>query len=397
MRIKKVWCVTLSVFLAAVFLFGGGLLLFSAVRRERAIASYKGVRMETGVYSYFASVYKGSYLTYLRRQGVAAADTDAFWASTDGEGVSYGTRLSEGLCSYVREILVCASLYDATATLSSEERTSIKESAREMLDFRADGDEKRFNELTEKYGFTYDDYVEASIILYKSSHAQTAIYGASGENAAALCDLDAYVKKNYKRVYLLVLRTETKFVLGEDGQRVTEDGRDQITDMTEKERRERAALIRQIRAQIANLQNDTDGEEGRMTPLAFYNYILAYDSGDGGTYTDGYYLSDGSSYTSELASAYPVLVETALSLPAGEYSEYRDGELVIFLAAAEIDDGAYASSVNEPFFTDLSSRAARDAFAETVTLFLPDVVLKEEALSFDIVGIPYNSEIVYNG
>ena len=397
MKTKKIWCIALSAFLAAVLLFGGGLLLLSAVRQSRAVAYYKSIRMEEGVCSYFASYYKGQYLTYLRRSGTAASDTPEFWAREDSEGVSYATRLSQGFSAYLKELLVTAALYDSAATLSSAERTALSESAREMLDFRAEGSEKKFNELTAKYGFTYDDYEKAITILYKSSKAQSAIYGASYEKAPYICDLDGYVKKNYKRVYLLVLRTETRFVLDENGNRVTEDGRDQITDLTQKEREERAALVATVRAQIENRQNGLDGEDGMMTAGAFYSYIQKYDDADGRTYTDGYYFSEGSSYTAELAEAYPALVEKALSLSEGEYAEYRDGELVIFLAAAEMSGTPYTASINAPFFTDLYARAAKASFAETVALFLPDAVLKEAASGFDIVGIPYNSEIVYNG
>lgn len=397
MKAKKIWCIALSAFLAAVLLFGGGLFLFLAVGQSRAVAYYKGIRIEKGVCSYFASYYKGRYLASLRRKGIAASDTSAFWASTDGDGVSYAERLSSGFCAYLKELLVKAALYDSAATLSSEERHALSESAREMLDFRAEGSESKFNEITEKYGFTYDDYAKAITILYKASNAQSAIYGASYENVPYLCDLDGYVEKNYKRVYLLVLRTETRFVTDENGNRVTEDGRDQITDLSAEERAERAALVATVRAQIENFRNGADGEDGMMTAGAFYGYIQRYDDADGGTYTDGYYFSEGSSYTEEISEVYPDLVEKALSLAAGDYAEYRDGELVIFLAAAEMNGSPYTSSVNEPFFTDLYARAAKVSFAETVALFLPDAVLKEEALTFNIVDIPYNSEIIYNG
>lgn len=395
MKTKRTLLIILAASLAAIVAFGGILFAVSAVRRARAVASYKNIYVERGVYSYFASYYKGLYLASLRSDGIGAYDTPVFWSLTDAEGVSYGTRLREGFADSMRRTLVSAALFDSATTLSDAEKKSIAATAQEVLSYRANGDKSTFNRLTETYGFTYDDYVDALTILYKSRNAKSAIYGSNGENLKNTADAKTYLSTEYCRVYLLALRTEDTFLLDKDGNRVTEGGRDVLRDLTDEEKAERTALIARIEKTIENEKNDTDGEEGRMNPAMFWNLIETYDDGEGRDLTDGYYFSRGSAYTEEFSEAYPALVSLALTLDAGEYASCEEGGVRFFLAAAEPTASAETLAVNERFFTDFFSRVADVAYEKMLTLFLPDVTLGEEALAFDIVSLPYNSEFVY--
>ncbi len=394
MKAKRIFFVSLAVFLALILIFGAVLFTISAVRRARAVASYKNITVEKGVYSYFASYYKGLYLTSLRAAGIGAYDTPVFWAQTDTEGVSYGQRLSDGFADYMRRTLVAASLFDSAATLTDAEKKSLADAAEQALTYRADGSKKNFNEMTEKYGFTYDDYVNSITILYKAGRAETAIYGENGENLKNTADAKLYLETNYKHIYLLALRTEDTFLLDEDGNRITEGGQDLLRDFTDTERAERAALIERVRASIANLES---GEGEMMNPLMFSTLIEKYDDGEGRDLSDGYYFSEGSAFTKEFAEAFPSLVEKALSMSVGSYAECGDeeGKIRFFLACTEPTASADTLSQNARYFTDFYSRVADASFEKTLSLFLPDVTLTEEALTFDIVSLPYNSEFIF--
>lgn len=394
MKAKRILFVSLAVFLALILIFGAVLFTLSAVRRARAVASYKNITVGKGVYSYFASYYKGLYLTSLRAAGIGAYDTPVFWAQTDTEGVSYGRRLSDGFTDYMRRTLVAASLFDSAANLSDTEKKSLADAAEQMLAYRANGDKKTFDEMTEKYGFTYDDYVNSITILYKAGRAETAIYGENGENLKNTADATYYLTTNYKHIYLLTLRTEDTFLLDENGNRMTEGGKDLLRDFTDTERAERAALIARVRASIANLES---GEGEMMNPLMFSTLIEKYDDGEGRDLSDGYYFSEGSAFTKEFAEAFPDLVEKALSMSAGSYAECGDGEgkIRFFLACTEPTASADLLSQNARYFTDFYPRVADASFEKTLSLFLPDVTLTEEALTFDIVSLPYNSEFVF--
>ena len=395
MKTKRTLLVILAVTLAAILIFGGILFALSAARRSRAVASYKTIYIERGAYSYFASYYKGLYLTSLRTAGISASDTPAFWNLTDAEGVSYGTRLSEGFTDYMRRTLVAAALFDSAGTLTDTEKKRLTAAAEEMLDYRANGDKKVFNEMTEKYGFTYDDYVDSITILYKAGNAMRAIYGENGEALKNTADAKLYLETEYRHVFLLALRTEDKFLLDDSGNRVTEGGQDVTVNFTEEEKKERAALIARIAKSIDNFEHDEDGEEGRMNAGMFMNLIESYDDGEGRDLSDGYYFSEGSAFTKEFASVYPTLVARALALETGHYGTCEEGGIRFFFAATEPTASADTLTGNARYFTDFYSRVADASFEKTLALFLPDVTLSEVALSFDILSLPYNSEFVF--
>lgn len=394
MKTKRILFLSLAVALALILAAGGVLFALSAARRARAVASYRNLTLEKGTYSYFASFYKGLYLASLRADGVGAYDTPVFWELTDSEGVRYGQRLSDGFSDYIRRTLVAASLFDSAAALTAEEKKDLSDAAEAMLAYRADGNKSAFNKMTEKYGFTYDDYVKSITILYKAGKAEAAIYGENGENLKNTADASSYFSANYKHVYLLTLRTSDTFVTDENGNRVTEGGRDLLRDFTESEKAERAALIERVRQSIESRES---GEGEMMNLLMFFNLIEKYDDGEGRELTDGYYFSAGSAFGKEFAEEYPSLVVRALEMNPGEYAECTDGEgkICFFLACTEPTASAYTLSQNERFFTDFYSRVADASFEKTLSLFLPDVTLSEEALAFDIVSLPYNSEFVF--
>ena len=391
MKAKRILFISLAVAVAAVLALGAVLFAVSSVRKSRAIASYGDLYVERGVYSCIASYYKGLFLASLRADGVGAYDTPVFWSLTDAEDVTYADRLSQSFEKEIRRILVAAHLFDTASSLSDTEKKNLADTAENTLTYRAGGDKTAFNRMTEKYGFTYDDYVKSLTIVYKSSRAQAVIYGENGENLKNTQDAKTYLSENYKHIYLLVLRTEDTFLLDEDGNRVTEGGQDVLRNFTDKEKAERAALIERIRAAIANRETG-DGE--MMNPLMFSTMIETYDDGEGRDLADGYYFSAGSEFTSEYAGRYPELVEKALSMTPGEYAECGDGEgkIRFFLACVEPTSSADTLSQNARFFTDFYSRVADASLEKTMALFLPEVTLTEAALALDLVSLPYNSE-----
>ena len=398
---KKIIPIILAAILALILVFGVVLGVITMVREMTAVVSYNGITINKGVASYLAASFKHTYLRYLAQSGVNAYDGRAFWISESEDGRTYGELFKTECETYIRNVAVGAYLFERNAVISPVARKWIDENVREVLDFKAGGSEKKFNEEAAKMGFTYADFVTATELLYKAENAMASIYGVDGSVLASSSNISVCEEflKEYAHVKLLFIRTDDKFVLDENGNRVTEGGRDKLEELSLDEKAERRNDIADISLAIDNVAS---GGDGQMSSVYFNSFYKKYND-DPQHSASGYYLSPYSEYTTVFADMYLDVVERSLKLEVGGYDkatvdEDGDGDIdaYIFISREAVTPFAYTSSTYEEFFEDFYVDAAAYHYERESATLSTDVNVKPDYYDIDVVALPANTKFKIN-
>ena len=394
---KKLIPIIIASALALIIIFGATLGIIALVREVNSVVSYDGTALTEGVTLYLASSFKQSYLRHLANIGVDYIDSELFWESSDIDGTPYGDKLRAACESYIRKVAVAASLFDRYASISAEQREKLNTGIAEVLDYKADGSVKIFNEMAAPMGFTYSDFVAGCEILFKAENAVAAIYGADGSALATQANisiLEEYLGE-YAYVKLVFVRHRDRFVLDENGNRIVEDGRDKLESLTAAEREERRADIDEI---IASIDSVAVGGDGQMSELYFASLYEKYN--DDPKYSSlGYYFSANSELTLGYAEMYGNVVSGALAMDVGDYGYYdvdEDGDdvvdLTVFVHRMAVKSGAYAESAYAEFFEDFYVDAANYHFEKAVDDLAPSVNVKDGYGRINVITLAPNGK-----
>lgn len=378
----------ICIFLALVTILAAILGIASAVKKSKSVAIYKGQAMDVKVASFFASYYKYTYMTMLSKSGVLGVeDSPGFWKSEADGGKTYLQLLSQGTEEFIKQILVGNYLYDRYGRLTSDEKDRISKAVEELVDYKADGSRKKFDELTVGYGFDYSSFSDAATMLYKASTAQKMIYGADGSNVAQFPDRAEEYLSEYSHVMLLFIRTKDKFVY-ENGQRVKgDDGNYLLEALTPDEIADRESVISEIESAIDALGS---GEGVEMNAELFNYYLQKHDEGDEDMRADGYYFSKRSSYTQEFSTVFENIVDKSYEMPINSFSQIPLDFGVCFIYKCEPTRGAYASGLSEACFSDFYSDASNFLFEKDITELSAETGIRERFSEINLLTLPYN-------
>jgi hypothetical protein len=404
-RVKKnrrIVLILISVFLAAVLIFGAVIGTASLVRHSRAVIKYNGVLIDGGVASYLAATYKNAFMTMLG----TAYDTEEFWSqNVPAEDCTYGEILEKRTSEYIRRVAVGSYLFDRYTKLSKDESDRIERALKDVLDFQADNDRAKFNRECAAMGFDYDDFCEATRLIYKYEQVKSVIYGQDGSRLAGesmYAECNIYFEQ-YSHVKILYIPTREEIVRGENGELETDENGKYVTRyFTAEETIERKADIAEIRELIDGLRNNGPRQ---MSPEYFehmqgkYNYDSTYNK-------TGHYFSKMSTYTSKFAEASSVrlpdeysrafykymksVTEDSLSMGEGEYKEIEGDYGICFIYKYAREDYAYLLPSLTVFFSDFYSDAANYLFNKTMEELACDVIVKDDYYRINITAIPYN-------
>ena len=379
---KKVFLIFTAIFLSLVLLVGAIIGTVSIIKNSRSVMSYKGIYVSGGVANYLASSYKYSYMSTLRKIGINCTDSESFWQSKAEGGKTYGELLSENTDRYLKSVLVGSYLFDRNTKLTAYDKTVIENSISQVLEYRADGDVDRFNEIGEPMGFDYKDFEKAAELIYKFETAKTVIFGYDAtalQGGLFTEECDKYYKENYSRVRLLIVRTDGKLVTN------SETGKTELEEYTEEEKAQALAKIEEIRGKIA---------DGSMHENAFIWYIQNYYPTDTVNDEKGYYFSPSSAYSQNFAAeGGKNAVKLAISMNVGEYAECELDIGTCFIYKCELEDGAYASYTLERFFEDFYINAAPSIYINSLVDYFGDVKVKKKYDMTSVVALPYNYEL----
>lgn len=379
----------LIIFLSALVALSAVLFGFSIYRSTHTYMRYGGTFCDAPTYRYLASYYKLMHMRALA--GVdGAEDTEAFWQSIDPETKkTQGALLAEGTKNYISRVLICASLFDGTASADQKRtaKNAAKKAAEEILTYQANADKETFDALAAPYGFAYEDLADIALLLYKAANAQSLFYGASGETASTrVAECDQYLKNNYSAVRILFIRTKTTYFVDEDGNADLDENQNPILrDLSSVEIEQREQLMADLDQRIAANNLLEDYFKGKMD-----NHYENYAEGHSGIY----YFSDNSAYTQSFRQAGgEEIVRTALSIPQNSCKKlsYADGYCYVF--KLQTKTGAFAEESYETYFSDFYENVASYLFSKDVALFMDDVVITERAKAVSLTALPYENLI----
>ena len=390
--VSKIIIIVVSIFLALVTLFGVTLGLIVHIRNKNAVVYYDGLTMNEEVASFFASYYKSLFISQLMKSGVEnVSDTIDFWYTEYEEGKTYKDALTEGTKAYLKEIMVANYLFDNYTSLTSEGKSFIQKVVDEVVEYKS-GSIKSFNEAVKPYGFSYNSFKDASTMLYKATKAKDVIYGQAGANLQGSADLCEEYLDTYTHVKLLFIRTETEFVVDEDGNRVLGDDGYETRPLSESEILERVASIESIRKSILAYENGTDGQ---MSPEYFDSMLKKYDVATDVRHAYGYYFNEHSNYTVGFAeSISDEVVKKAFSMENNSYAEVELDFGICFIYRYDCLNGAYALSALDTYFDDFYEDCATYFFDKSVKVLAGDVDVREKFNDIYLTVIPYNSIFV---
>lgn len=400
---KNPMVIIVAAVLALIILLGGTLILINVVTEAQAVVSYDGVYVSRGVASYLAATYKYDHVTIelkkeLAIKGITFRDTPEFWAKSSDAGISYGDGLKKATEDYIRGVVVGSYLFDSISALTGAEREYITSSVRQVLDFKAGGNESTFNAVTEKMGFTYSDFAAATEMMYKASMLKSVLWGVDGELLKSGSDLvgtERYLQ-TYTRARLLFIRLNDDYVLGTDGKPTYEGNEYVMKELTQEEYDRRIEDIDYIKALIRGYEEDANLQ---MSEEAFYTYQKRYNSYDDYKQS-GYYFAPSTGTRLEEAglgdSASALLIDTLAEMENYEYRmlSLNGGSIACFVYKCPVEPYAYSKRELADFFEDFYSNCASFLNAELLAERAPAVNVKDSYYDIDLIALPYNNVYV---
>ncbi len=391
--------IIIAAILAVVLVVGiilGSVLL---VRGANSLAEYRGVTVTRGMVSYLVSITKVTYLSSLVSQGVDAKDTPEFWNSEKSAGVSYISDFSREFLDYLRGVLISAYYFELESGIDSDAANLINEECREVLMYHADGDVKKFNELTADMGFTYADFCATIKLLYKAERAAYALYGNGTSLSVAM--YDEYFSEYSKVKTIYILKNE-RFVLDADGNYVTENGKYQLIGLTEEEKVIRENDIADAKAAIEAISVGGNGQFSKET----FDILNNKYNNDPKNKENGYYFAAGTEYTSwynreffsEVANTteerriFSDVTSVAGDMDVGEFKVIENEDMAIILYRAPQDAYDYAADKYKDFFGDFYQCAAIYHYNNLVKGESSKVVIKDKYYSeINLIDIKKNT------
>ena len=393
---KNVFLISfVSVFVSIALIIGLIFGIIALSQNVNAAFKYSSEIISEELASFLVSYYKYEYMSMLSKNGVpGVADTPEFWNSKYSEENTHGDFLVYNTVEYIKQVLVASILFDNYDRLSGVEKRDIRLAAEEILDYQAGGSVADFNEATAKYGFTYSVFDDAAELLYKAGAAREAIFGVDGSKLVGdTVSCDEFFR-TYTRVKLLFIRTENRFKLDENGNRIKgSDGNLETVPLTDEEKAERQRAIEEIRAAIEAYDN---GEDGAMNSTMFMEYMKDFaKDGDESKMESGYYFHPNSEYTAAFADeseSFYKIVEAAFSVGSGECIEVKTDFGVCFVYGETIIANDYLNTNVEVFFKDFYKIGASYLFNELLYELSFDVKVKDRFYkNIDVINTPYNS------
>lgn len=379
---KKLFLIFTAAFLGCVLLVGIIFGTIAIVRNARSVMIYNGIYLKEGVANYLSASYKYDFMSALAKSGIECYDSEDFWQSDADGGKTYGDILVENTEKYIKSVLIGSYLFDKNTNLTKNDKKAIEKAIKEVLEYRAEGDKDRFNEIGETMGFDFEDFKEAAELLYKSQMAETVIFGYEGSSLSSgnfASECEDYFVNNYSRVRLMIIRTDGEFVTD------IETGKEVLAEYDEAQKAEALEKIADIRAKIA---------DGRMDEEAFLWHIQNEYPTNTVNDAEGYYFSSNSAYSVQFADdGAAEVVKLALS---GEEGKFYECELDIgtcFIYKTKLESGAYSRYAISHFFEDFYKNAAPYIYEKSISVYLYDVNVKDKYNKTAVISQPYNMKL----
>lgn len=183
---KRALTTIVCIIIAIALTVGGIMGLAAGIRHARAVVTCDDVTIEENTVRYLASYYKMLYIHGLIDRGIEVTDTPEFWASSDSDGRSFGDKLVSGFKDYIVFLAAASSVYETEIGYKWKDKVFVAEKCEEVLLKTEGGSVASFNDDVAEYGFDYNDFQRASVLIYKAGRTAEAVAGMSHPELAEL-------------------------------------------------------------------------------------------------------------------------------------------------------------------------------------------------------------------
>ena len=336
-----------------------------SIAAPSAVMSYEGITVDEEMYCFWFSYYKMQVMAAYGIKGTS--DTEEFWRTKMENGVTYGEYLTKIIDDRIKTKVITSYMYDSLgAPLPDYAIEEINDYMSAILDYVADGDEKEFASIAEKYHTSYDAVRKVATFDYKAELLFTLMYG-DGSHATKE-QKDSYYNENFARVKVIFINTKTKTV--------ENDGKSYTVELTASELENKLALA--------------DSVEEKLSRGSDISELISIYSDEAAStyYENGFYLSEKSDY--------PVteVTKAALSLAVGEWTRVESDYGIHFVSRLPLDEEGYANKDNSDWFSTFDSDVAMTEFDKVVLAAIDEVNVNEKNKSkWTIENVKYNYEI----
>jgi len=321
------------------------------------VMQYDGAAVTANMYRYWLSTYKGSFMnTYTDMR-----DTDAFWDSAVFGDVKADRYLTDAIITNVKRTLVCAAHFDSLGLKFPETAAAeIDAYIEDLIENRADGSRRSFNQALAQYGINIDMLRQIYIMEDKTELLFTHLYGTGGAHALSAEDYEAYCGSHYVRIRHIYVNNAYAYETDENGHySYDSSGVLKTRSLTPAEIAEKAKKIADIDAALA---------AGKSFDSVYETYSEDL------YYKNGYYLSATTNFI-------PDVITAAFALEVGGTARVESDYGTHYIMRLEMDERPYENKDNEDFFASFEADAKNDHFLAWLDTLLPQVTVDEEELA----------------
>lgn len=343
----------LSVLLTAVFILTA--LCGCASKNEPYVITCGEYGITQKQYNYWMAYYKTKFLnTFLEYGTVSQAEyNDDFW-DTEISGESLYSLTKDQAETYIYNLVKALAFYDEYKLgeiEGADEQIELSVDQFIEEDITAAGSRSNLNSSLAKHELNIDQLRDIYEIEIKKTMVDDYLYGDIGTDKVTQEDRDAYYKENYVRVKHVLVNTEDKYVLDDDGERIMDPstGYYKTEKLTADEIAEKTALANDIFTKASN------GD-------SFEELIKAHNEDEGMTYyTDGYFLTKDSAYEENFLNA-------AFDMKTDEVRSVKSNYGIHIMKKYALEEKGYEKEVNKNFFAELDndiiSKKKKEKYAE---------------------------------
>ena len=307
-----------------------------------AYASAGKYEITRNMYEYWTAYYKAGFYASFAGYGLVDGEYDeSVWdQSADGKN-TLGEQVTEHVDSLIKEMLVCAKLFDQLG-LSND--ANVKKQIEELVDelLKSDmdkaGSRQELNAILGVYGMNINTLRRVFEYEAKASVVADRLFGEGGEYAVTDTEREQYYQQNYHRAKHILITNDEKYVLDDNGDPKIDiyTGRYVTEELTEEEKAEKQKLAQDI------LSRCESGED--------FEALAEEYNEDGGksVYTDGYFVTADSLFDTKYLTAVLTMEEGEVKLVSTSYG-------LMIIKKYPLEAGLWKNEANSVFFSDIDA------------------------------------------
>lgn len=332
------------------------------------------------MYEYWLSYYKTRFYGSFSSYGIFNGEYDgSVWDERPDGGESFGEQVSAYVDRIVKEMIVCAKIYDESG-LSAEKDTKklLSDTVDQFIDeaVKAAGSRPELNSILSAYGMNVNGLRRVYEYEAKALIVSDRYFGEGGEYEPTDDEKERYYLENYHRVKHILINDTFKYVLDDNGEPVMDiyTGKYKREDLTEEEKAEKKALAQSL------LERAVNGED-------FEALIAEYNEDSGmETFPEGYFVKADSMLDTKYLTA-------ALTLPEGGVSLEETTYGLMIIKKYPPVPGIWRDETYSAFFTELTSYVTDVKKQEIFGKRFPEITVNG---TIDFSSVPLMDERIVN-